>query len=466
MGRERGAAYPRPDELRREGCPWAPPGAPIRCTLLALSAVLFLCAILGRPATLAAQDQGQTFAEARLSLFPGASGQQWQMVQRLRPTLQTRLWDRSTLVVTVEARLTQGRDNGCELQRILEESDFAPLLELAGCQWPDRGHRIFRVEEAGDYLEVDRLYLDLYRGAFDLRLGRQSIQWGSAQFFNPTDPFPEVLLTEPWRPRRGVNALRATIPFGTLNDVMAVAALDDGLEHARLASRLRVNARGVNLAVSGAWRGDTRDGQVGLDLRGTNVVGWWAEGALFPGPDPYTELAVGVDYSFPVLERLVVLAQYYRSGSGATRPDDYRRSLARLGAALPRCDVDLGAVLGSQAADASPFARFTLARDYLLAGATSSVTPDLSANAFVLQNLNDGTALWVPTVSFLATDRMDLSLSAQIPFKLWGEGGELKPGAGDLRFEGALPPGTDPLVLDLSGLVPTATLTFWARFSF
>jgi len=247
---------------------------------------------------------------------------------------------------------------------------------------------------------------------------------------------------------------------------MAVAALDDGLEHSRLASRLRVNARGVDLAVSGTWRGDTRDGQVGLDLRGTNLVGWWVEGALFPGSDSYTELTVGGDYSFPVLERLVVLAQYYRSGSGATRPDDYRRSLARLGAALPRCDVDLGPFLGREAADSSPFARFTLARDYLLAGATSSVTPDLSANAFVLQNLNDGTALWVPTLSFLATDRMDLSLSAQVPFKLWGEGGELKPRAGDLRFEGSFPPGTDPLVLDLSGLVPTATLTFWARFSF
>ena len=34
-------------------------------------------------------------------------------------------------------------------------------------------------------------------------------------------------------------------------------------------------------------------------------------------------LAVGVDYSFPVLQTLVVGAQYYRNGSGATDPDDY-----------------------------------------------------------------------------------------------------------------------------------------------
>ena len=311
---------------------------------------------------------------------------------------------------------------------------------------------------------VDRLFVDLYQGPYDLRLGRQSLHWGSAQFFNPTDPFPEVLLAEPWRPRRGVNAARATVPFGVMNDLVTVAAIDDGLHHASVASRLRVNTRGVDLAISGAWRGDTDAGQVGLDLRGTTLVGWWLEAAHFPGPDAHTELVVGIDYSLPVLDRLVVLAQYYRHGAGATHPDRYQRALAPAGVQLPRCDGPLGSLFGP--ADPDPFARFTLARDYLLLGARAEIDPDVAVSAFLLQNLNDGTALGVPTLSYLVSAALDLSLSAQLPLRTWGEGGELRPRPGDLRREHALPPGGETLVLDLSGLSPDAVVTFWARLSF
>jgi len=438
---------------------------PAACLAAALALPAALAAIVTLASPAPGRQQGRGFAEVRATAHPGADGEQWQLIQRLRPTFQTRLSERSTLVAVVEAGLSQGRDLSDELRRTIEESDIAPLLDQAGCAWPDRGHSRLRVRDAGDYLEVDRLYLDLYQGRFDLRIGRQSIHWGSAQFFNPTDPFPEVLLSEPWRPRRGVNAIRTTAPFGLMNDVVTVAAIDDGLHHPSLASRLRLNTRGVDMAMSGAWRGDTDATQVGLDLRGTTGVGWWIEAALFPGSDAYAEVAIGIDYSFPVLERLVALAQYYRNGAGATDPDRYRRRPVPAGTSLPRCEQAPAGLFGDGQGEPDPFERFALGRDYLLLGARSGVTPDFSANAFLLQNMNDGTALCVPTLSYLVSDNLDLSLSAQVPFGAWGDGGEFRPRPGDLRLE--LDAGTDdPLVLDLSGLVPDAIVTLWVRFSF
>ncbi len=150
-------------------------------------------------------QQTRGFGEARLSLFPGASGQKWQLVERVRPTLESELHERVKLVATVELALTQGRDLSNELERTLRESDFGPFLDALGCRWPERTNALFRIDGADDYLDVDRLYVDAYLGEVDVRFGRQAINWGSAQFFNPTDPFPEVLFAEPWRPRRGVN---------------------------------------------------------------------------------------------------------------------------------------------------------------------------------------------------------------------------------------------------------------------
>ncbi len=436
------------------------------------SSLMCLLSIVATPGTAEAGNEGHGYAEVRASVFTGTTGQGWQLVQRARPTLNMRVTERVALGVTVEASLSQGRDHTSELQRTLEESDLGPLLEAAGCVWPDRGHGVFRIHDASDYLELDRLYLDIYRESFDLRLGRQSIQWGSAQFLNPTDPFPEVLLSEPWRPRRGVNAARVTVPFGAFNELMAVAAIDDALRDARLAGRVRLDLAGVSVALVGAWRGDQDDALLGLDLRGTNIVGWWAEAAFFPAGDPHADLAVGFDYSFPLFDRTLVLAQYYRSGTGATRPDDYARTPALARVDPPVCNLDgLGGEQaglfepGTEDDDMSPFAPVLAARDYLLLGGSFSFTPDLMLDAYVLQNLNDGTAFAMPTLTYIATGRLDISLSAQVPFSTWGDGGELRPRPQDTLIRFPVEPGAEPIQVDLSGLVPTSTITLWARLS-
>jgi hypothetical protein len=412
-------------------------------------------------ASTASAQEGQGFAELRASWFAGAKGRPLQLVERVRPTFSTAIGERFKLVATLEASLAEGRNPTDELERALDDAGLSPLLEAAGCTWPSPANSALHIDGASSYLAVDRLYLDHYGERFDLRLGRQALHWGSAQFFNPTDPFPEVLLTEPWRPRAGVNALRAHAAFSGLTDLTAVLAVDDAIRKGRAALRLRTNRWGVDAALVGAWRGGS-GWMTGVDLRGTFGVGWWIEAAVHPSAGKVREeLAVGVDYSFPVLEKLVLTAQYYRNGAGAAGPDPYPWASRLAGAGGPTC-AD-GSPLGSAPADG--FGPFALARDYLLASAALQILPDLSVNAAFLQNLNDGTGVAVPAASWAALDWLELSLSAQVPVATWGHGGEFKPRPGDLLLERDLGP-LGAYRADLSGLVPRATLTFWTRASF
>jgi hypothetical protein len=425
------------------------------------AAALTLMLWLGAPAALHAQE-GRGFAELRVSVLPGASGKAWQLVERLRPSLTTEVTPHVKLVATIEAGLRQGRDLNQELQRTLQNSELGPLLEAAQCEFPQPANRLLRIDGAEDYLSVDRLYFDAYSDLGDVRVGRQALNWGSAQFFNPTDPFPQVLLAEPWRPRRGVNALKVSVPFGERHDVIGVLAADDAFTTARAAGRIRFNWLETDWALVGAYRGGQNNGLVGVDIRGTLELGYWVEAAYIVGANPHEELSVGLDYSFPILERAVLFAQYYRNGSGSTDPAAYARTASFTGFTPPICQ---GVSLPfSQTGQRDPFAPFTMGRDYLIAGAALTILEELTSTASLVQNLNDGTGLLVPSVTYTALDWLDLSLSAQIPFAL-SHGGEFKPSRRQLRITVPTPDGGDANV-DLSGLSPDATITFWSRASF
>lgn len=391
----------------------------------------------------------QGFADLRLALSPGATGEVWQLIERVRPTFSAELMERVTFVATIEAALAQGRHTETEISRALEAAGLRSTLDAAGYDWPRYENEALRIDRSADYLDVDRLHLDLYLGPADLRVGRQALNWGSAQFFNPTDPFPEVLLAEPWRPRRGVNAVRAHVPFGELHDVSLVVATNDTLDALRAAGRVRVNWLGTDFALVGAWRGDAESGLVGLDLRGTLELGWWIEAAYHFGDTSYEELSAGVDYSFPVLERMTLLVQYYRNGAGSTNPT--------LLEVLP---IQLGEAPGRD-----PFAPFVRGRDYLLASTSVLAEPELMFSLAALQNLNDGTGFVLTTVSYNLLDWLDVACTAQVPYLLWGDGGELRPRPEDLLVSIDVP-SLGPRTVDLRGLIPTASITFWSRANF
>jgi hypothetical protein len=395
------------------------------------------------------------YAEVRGQALAGVDGVPVEAVERLRPTFSARFGERLLLSTTVELGFAEGRRTADELERTLENAGLTPLLSASGCSFLEPENPFLGVSEASDYLGVERLYLDAYLPFADVRVGRQAIHWGSALLVNPTDPLPEVLLTEPWRERAGVNAARVTVPFGDLAQVQAVAASDDAFTASRLAVRASANVIGADIAASGSWLPTEEAGLVGLDIKGTAGVGYWVEAALHVDDEVYEEVAVGVDYSFPVLEQLLVSAQYYRNGAEADTT-----GLAALDTVATGLTCTEGSELFAPTS-ADPFASSFQGHDYALLSVAVGITPAVAGSALWLQNLDDGSALVVPTLSWAPPGRFEVAAAAQIPLSTWGDGGELHPSEESLFL--ALP-GADPV--SFAGLVPEATFTVWSRLNF
>ncbi len=424
------------------------------------------------PTAAAAQDV-EGFAELRAHAYAGVEGAPLEFIERLRPEFTAELNQRLVLTSSVELALHQGRSTQQALQDILDESDFGPILETMGCSWPEEENPFLGISDDGDYLSVQRLYLDAYLPKADLRLGRQAINWGSAFMVNPTDPFPEVLLMEPWRPRAGVNALRSTLPLGQAHQLQLVAGSDDVFQALRAAGRASFGLGVTDLSLIGAWRQEADSAIIGLDLRGTLGVGFWLEGSLHLDTraerdqrlDPYEEIAVGIDYSFPLLESLILTGQYYRNGHGSAEYDPQAFSGDFTDAVqAPDCG-DANDLFASDAS-ADPFAPFFSGRDYAMLSLSLGVIPELSLTGLWVQNLGDGSSLAMPVVTSFPTGWLEISAAAQLPFSLWDEGGELHPADDDLVLSAALAEGMDPLQADLSGLLPSASFILWTRFNF
>lgn len=403
------------------------------------------------PADLDAELGG--YAEVRFSYQAGVEGVPWSLTERLRPRFELAPSDRVTAEVVVEGNLVQGRDLSHELGTLVMESPLGETLDDAGCGY----ERAPRYDAATDVFSVERLHVDWNLPAADISVGRQALRWGSGLVFHPTDLYAEVLVTEPWREPRGVNAVKVDVPVGE-STVMAVLAVDDDLSGLYDGS---VDAAG-DIPVSGAVKATLRaletdwaviaqagtDGDwfAGADLRGTLGVGWWVEGG-WHGEAAAPEVVVGVDYSFPILSRFYLAAEYRYDGTGA-KPEDYDFNQRMTGATLPFDCEFLVTTEGT---------RQTLGQHYADGAVQILFTEDVGLTTSVVVNLLDGTGVLVPDAQLFLGERFTVHAGAQVPF---GEDGEYRPTAEDLTYT----VGQDQV--DLSPLFPDATVLGWVRYSF
>lgn len=66
--------------------------------------------------------------------------------------------------------------------------------------------------------KIDRLYVNFYKGKFDIRLGRQRINWGIANLMNPNDLFNAYnFLDFDYEERPGTDALRFVFNTGAMS---------------------------------------------------------------------------------------------------------------------------------------------------------------------------------------------------------------------------------------------------------
>ncbi len=407
------------------------------------------------------------YAELRVAGQIGVTGNPFLYAQRVRPSLEIApaegaLAGRLKAEAVLEATLTEGRDVGKEVSDTLLASEVGDLLTLAGCAYSPEP----RYNSISDVLAVERLHVDFNLESLDLKIGRQAIRWGSGLYFHPTDLYAEVLLTEPWREPKGNNAIKATVPING-SDVTAVVAVGDDLSpffqvaqgtaeelkfaELPLSAALRGTLRlpGVDIAAIGLAKAD-QSWFVGGDVRGTLGVGYWVEGG-WHGPtdevDGYGEVVAGLDYSLPLLENFYIAAEYRYDGSGSA-PEDYDYA-SMLSGSLPfDCPM---------LPTAPTVARTSLGRHYIAGVTRLVVTQDFNLQAAAIVNLADGTAMLVPGAGVIATDRIAVNVSAQIPV---GSDGEFKPADSALQYT------LGTASVDLTGLKADATVTGWVRYSF
>ncbi len=189
-----------------------------------------------------------------------------------------------------------------------------------------RGQRNWGATEdafGSEDLDLDRAFLDIALERWDLRIGRQAINFGQALIWNPVDLVDSSSPLDFDIVKEGVDTFRASYAVSSTSSVLGLVAFPDG--GAITLVRGETLAGGADLGVLVASDARTDERILGFDVKGDLGVGWWAEGAfhdLEEGED-FLRLVVGLDYSWPVRQQLYLAFQYYLDESGGTGVDDY-----------------------------------------------------------------------------------------------------------------------------------------------
>ncbi|UCD84952.1 MAG: hypothetical protein JSU92_01820 [Deltaproteobacteria bacterium] len=349
-------------------------------------------------------------------------------IERFRPTIS---YDHESvpwinLTVTPQLYFQQGRCYHYEF----DETDYS--LKKVRC----------KIEEVDDYLTIERLYLDCYLKRIDFRLGRQAVNWGSAQIWNPTDLFREFFLADYWAERKGIDAAKVFFPLPGNLWLTAVAATDDtSISDNRYGLKLGTTWKDADIAV--VFMDDTVAERLvgGVDIKGQFEIGYWFEGAwFFPTDsdlDDHLEFVVGVDYSFPLKDGLIIAAQYYYDGSGERSKQDYDW-------------LDY-------------INRFSMARDYASLLASLAWNDEVSLSLLVISNLNDSTGIITPYLNLLLPSNLQLSFGENIT--VGPEGGEFRPGDDPAKLTDN-PFLKDMLAKYLLPEVPESIYYIWLKRSF
>lgn len=257
-----------------------------------------------------------------------------------------------------------------------------------------------------DDLELDRLYFDIELGQWDLRLGRQAINFGQAQIWNPVDLVDSNTALDFDIVKQGIDAVRASYSISSTANVLGLVAFPDGGSLSLLRGEVLLGNTEVGLLAAVDRRDD--DVILGCDLKGDLGVGWWVEGAYHDRQDDtFHQLVLGFDYSFPVFRQLYIAAQYYRDSSGGTNVDNY------------------------PFAEAASGRRF-LARQYGSLIASLSLDELTSINSSVIYNLEDQSYVATAGLARYFFDNLEVTLRASL-FRGSGPG-EFNPVAGSPLF--------------------------------
>jgi len=262
--------------------------------------------------------------------------------------------------------------------------------------------------------DLDLLAAKVTSSRADVTIGRQVLSWGSGHLWNPTDLLSPFAPTDVDREvRRGVDALRVSIPLAATAQVDVLWLPQPDLRDHGGVARAQVNVRGFDLAPSLAKY--VRDVVAGLDVTGdVGPAGVHAEAAWTTSLDQderFVRAVAGADLR--PRDDLVVSGEYYFNGWGAADPAGYL-------AVLQSDRVVRGEGFGA-------------GRHYLGLIAAWTSSEIFSMQGVAITNLADPSVLFVPSLEYSPDQQSLVRAAAYLPLGR-------APDAGGLRSEyGAAP---------------------------
>ncbi len=249
-------------------------------------------------------------------------------------------------------------------------------------------------------IDVDRVYADLYFKYFDLSVGKQRIALGVSYLWAPLDIFNRVNFLEPKEEKPGVNAIKLYAPLGKDKSVIVVFLPDNDLKTSGKALRFKWTILNVDAGFTYINGYQIFRNVYGLDLRGENLVGWWIEyGSFTTFRETYSKVVIGVDYTFPFGSGLYWMSEYLHDSGGEADFDNYDYDLITNGS------------------------RFTLGKDYLFSMLRYGISDFASFSVSYVGNLEDGSFLINPAISYEIFDNVLITSGLYIP--MGKTGGEL-----------------------------------------
>lgn len=249
---------------------------------------------------------------------------------------------------------------------------------------------------------LDRLYVEYLQGNWEVRLGRQRVNWGISTVWNPNDIFNAFAFTDfDYEERPGSDVLRIKRYTGFASSVELVGRITDRIDEAIIAGLWRFNTGGYDFqvlggyvqeqwALGGGWAGNLKN------------AGFKGEFTFFlPGQteqDLSFAATLGLDYAFE--KGLYLNTGYLYNSNGSTSAG-----------ILNLFDFSLSAQ------NLYPY------RHAIFAQATYPLTPLLMAGSALIYSPVDVHALfWNPTLTYSIATNWDLDLVGQVVFDQEPEG--------------------------------------------
>lgn len=245
--------------------------------------------------------------------------------------------------------------------------------------------------------DLDRCLVTLERPRYSVILGRQAISLGDAWMLPALDlfaPFPPGALDTEFR--RGVDALRLSVPYGLTGELELMAvAHEDSLKAGTLLALLRGDARGFSVTLLGGvgYTEPFVGGSVAGDFLGASG---YLEAMARTGEGSGETLRLTAGLQRRLMTDLDAGLEYHYSAYGGETPMAYP------------------SVLASDA-----FARgelFLVGRHYLAGSLSWQARPLLRLSAFVLHNVDDGSTLLQPALHWDFAQEAAVGLGAAYGF--------------------------------------------------